>query len=235
MSLLVFQHHKEETAGVLGAILQGRGHRLRTIELFANHVIPLDLDDVDGILSMGGPMNVGDTNYPWMAAEIDLIKAAHEAHLPVVGICLGAQILVAALGGKVDAMSEPEAGFANVKLSFPGTIDPIQAGIPWNTMQFHLHAQQVIDLPPGGVPLAGSDRCRIQSFKVGFNTYGFQYHFEWDRCTIAHFGRNGLVNRSGFLPEAIAAQCDEHYDLYRHLGDRLCDNITTLLFPIDKR
>ena len=235
MSLLVFQHHPQETAGVLGTILQAHGHRLRTIELFGDHTVPPDLDDVDGILSMGGPMNVGDVDCPWMASEIDLIKSAFDANLPVVGICLGAQFLAVALGGKVGASSEPEAGFANVKLAFPGTIDPVLAGIPWNTMQFHLHAQEVTDLPPGAAALSGSAACRTQSFKVGLNAYGFQYHFEWDRRAIEQFSRNGLATRASQSPETIAVQCDDHYDLYRHLGDRLCVNITTLLFPIDKR
>lgn len=237
---MVFQHHPQETAGELAAVLQGRGNRLRTVELFNGlgvpSSVPADLDDVDGIVSMGGPMNVDQADaYPWIEQEMALIRMAHEAGQPIVGICLGAQLIAAALGGKVAPMQQPEAGFSGVKLTFGGTTDPLLAGIPWLTPQFHLHAQEACELPSGAVPLAGSAGCEAQAFRVGAKTYCFQYHFEWDRRAIEHFSQDGLVAAAGLSPQEIARQCDEHYDTYRRLGDRLCDNIATLLFPIDKR
>lgn len=235
MSLVVFQHHPDETVSRLGTILQAHGHRLRTVALYDDQPVPVDLDDVDGLVSMGGPMNVSEADqHPWILEEMDLIRAAHKAELPIVGICLGAQLIAVALGGEVEAMKEPEVGFGNVKLGFPGTIDPVMSGIIWNCPQFHLHAQQVTELPPGAVPLAGSVQSTIQSFKVGLTTYGFQYHFEWERAEIDRFSRDELAIRAGLTMASAMQQTEQHIDLYRHMGDRLCDNITMLLFPIDK-
>ncbi len=238
MSLLIFQHDPHETAGVLGGTLQTYGHRLRIIELFNGHDVPADLDDVDGIVSMGGPMNVQDAGeHRWIEPEQTLMRSAHEAGLPIVGICLGAQLLGSALGGKVEPMDQPEVGFAGVKLAFPGTIDPVMAGIRWDTMQVHAHGQQVTGLPPNATPLAGSALCRMQAFRVGMTSYGFQYHFEWDRPAIEKWiGRHcPLVGSAGLNAADIDRQCDEHYDAYRHVGDRLCDNLAMLLFSVGKR
>ncbi len=236
MAILVFQHHPDESPLVLASVLQGYGQQLRTLKLYARDTVPVDLDDVDGIVSMGGPMNVEDAaKHPWMAAEMAYLKRAHEAGVPIVGICLGCQLIAAAMGGQVAAMKEPEVGFAGLRLAFPGTIDPIYGGIPWNTMQMHMHGQEVTQLPPGGTPLAGSAKCKTQAFKVGLTTYAFQYHFECDRPAVQAFSQDSLVTKAGASADAIAAQADQHYDLYRHLGNRLCDNLALLLFPVNKR
>src|SRR5690606_13233304 len=99
------------------------------------------------------------------------LRQAHEANVPMVGICLGLQLIATALGGKVEAMPAAEVGWHTVKLAFPGTIDPIYAGIPWQHMQFHLHGQEVTALPPGATPLAASKVCKNQAVKVGLKTY----------------------------------------------------------------
>ncbi len=243
MAILVFQHHPAEPAAELGVALSDHGHRLRVIQLFAGQPLPADLDNVDGIVSMGGPMNVTDAGqHPWMEGEMALLRAAHEASIPVVGICLGCQLLAAALGGEVGPMEAGrEVGWEPIQLGFPGTIDPIYSGLPWKQMQFHSHGQEVRKLPPGATPLAGSKVSKIQAWKSGYRTYGFQYHFEWDRQGIAaqldFLGAEANAGGSDGDADlgAIRDAVDEHYDLYRHLGDRLCGNLVTLLFAIDKR
>ncbi|MFP4143963.1 MAG: type 1 glutamine amidotransferase [Phycisphaeraceae bacterium] len=238
MATIIFEHHSQETPARLGAILRDYGHHLRVVELHAGDSVPVDLDDVDAVVSMGGPMNVADRDeHPWLAKEMELIREAHERDLPVVGICLGAQIVAAALGGEVAPMDEPELGWHTVKLAFPGTIDPMLAGIPWTTMQVHGHARQITELPPGATPLAASRATRTQAFKAGLHTYAFQYHFEWTRADIetaaASFGAwFGADNKPA---EATRRGIEKHYELYRHLGDRLCHNIANLLMPLDKR
>lgn len=236
MSLLVFQHVAAETPALLGAILQNYGHRLRVVALYAGEPIPLDLDDVDGIISMGGPMNVADAaQYPWIAPEMAYLKTAHEAGVPIVGICLGAQLLATALGGEVAAMPTPEVGWHPVNLAFPGTTDPIYGGITWKSTQLHLHGQEVTKLPSGAVPLAGSKQCRTQAFRVGLRSYGFQYHFEYDRADIEWLSRDPMVAAAGANAPQIVKDISVHFDAYRRLGDRLGHNLAMLLFPIEKR
>ncbi|MDX1682934.1 MAG: type 1 glutamine amidotransferase [Phycisphaeraceae bacterium] len=236
MSLLVFQHHPDEDPCALGAILRDQGHRLRVIELFEGDSVPVDFDDVEGILSLGGPMGVHDTaEHDWLEAEADYLRQAHERGLPIVGVCLGAQLLAHALGGTVEPMETPEIGWSTVKLGFPGTVDPMYAGIPWETTQFHLHGDQVVELPDDGTPLAGSKACRTQAFKVGLTAYGFQYHFEWDQATIDRALEFDLVTGSDADVSAIRSQTEDHLHGYRRLGDRLSERIGLLLFPQNRR
>ena len=238
MATVVFEHHASEHPARLGAILRDFGHRLRVITLHAGDAVPPDLDDVDGIISLGGPMNVTEADqHPWMAREMDLIRQAHDAGIPLVGVCLGAQIIAAALGGNVAPMSEAEIGWHRVRLTFPGTTDPLLAGIPWNARQFHLHGQEVTDLPPGATPLAGSAACKVQAFKVGLRTYGFQYHFEWTRADIERVFQKHAdwITKAGGSIDELRRGLDEHYQIYRHLGDRQINNLANLLFALEKR
>jgi len=236
MGILIFEHAKHEGPAVLGTILQGYGHRLRSVKLYTGDTVPVDLDEVDGIVSMGGPMNVDQADkYPWLEREMQYLKAAHEAHVPIVGVCLGAQLIAAALGGQVASMSEPEIGWHPVSLAFPGTVDPILSGIGWKTIQFHIHGQEVTKPPPGGVGLVSSARCKTQAFNVGLTTYGFQYHFEWDRQDLEHIVQDPCIAEAGLSGQEILPQANEFYDDYRRLGDRLCHTIAMNLFPIDKR
>jgi GMP synthase (glutamine-hydrolysing) len=237
MSLLVFQHHPGETPDEFGRTLRDYGHKLRVIKLHEGQSVPTDLDDVDGVISLGGPMNVEEVAlYGWIEKELAYLKLAHEAGKPIVGICLGAQLIAAALGGKVTAMASPEVGFQNLKLGIPaGTTETLYQGIPWDTMQFHLHGQEVSALPPGAVPLAGSKMCKTQAFRVGLRTYAFQYHFEWDVNGLRTAARDPLVEKAGAKSEDILQQIELHFDSYRRVGNRLSETIAIMLFPIDKR
>lgn len=236
MSLVIFQHDAHKHPARLGRILADHGHRLRVIRLDRGQPPPPDLDDVDGVVSLGGPMVVGDTReYDWIEPEMAYIRMAHEAGRPIIGICLGAQLIAQALGGKVAKMEQPEVGWHEVRLAFPGTIDIVHQGIPWTTQQVHLHGEHIVEPPPEAVVLSGSAACRVQAFRLGLWTYAWQYHFEWERADIEHFARGEMVQQAGADPEAILADCDRHYAHYRHLGDRLCKQIADLLFPIDKR
>ena len=240
MSVLVFQHHSKEGPAALGQALQRTGHRLKTIDLYDGQTPPVDLDDVHGLIVMGGPMNVDQAaDYPWLEREIEFIKQTHEAKRPIIGICLGAQLIATALGGKVAPMETPEVGWGNVKLAFPGTIDTMYGGITWDSMQFHLHGQQVTDLPPGAAPLAGSKACRTQAFKVGFSTYGFQYHFEWDdediRTVLADQDAAAMIAAAGTTADAILEEQATHYPGYRRQGDRLCETMANMYFPASRR
>ena len=235
MAILVFQHAPQDNPACLGRVLRDCGHRLRIIELHEGDCLPTDLDDVDGIVSMGGPMNLDQSDvHPWMADQMALLRTAHETSVPVVGVCLGAQLVAAALGGEVGAMPAAENGWHPVQLTAAGTTDPILAGIPWRTSQFHVHGQEVTKLPAEAIGLAGSKLCKHQAFKVGLRTYVFQYHFEWDRADIDCVLETDVAP-TGVDIDSIKGESHQHYDLYRRLGDRLANTVTELLFPLDRR
>ena len=242
MPILLLQHHDIETPGRLGDSLRNLGHRLdiRRPDRDGRDALPTDMRSFDGLIVMGGPQNAdahGLSESPWLQGECDLIGAAHAAELPVIGVCLGAQLIAHALGGKVEAMKSPEAGFAPVRITTAGQVDAIMAGIAWESPQFQVHGRQITELPAGATLLASSDACENQAFKVGLRTYGFQYHFECDRAMVDAFHAqcSDLFDRAGVTRDGLNEQVERDYEMYARSADRLCDTITRLAFPFVSR
>jgi GMP synthase (glutamine-hydrolysing) len=148
---------------------------------------PLDGDrlpdpaEVAGALYMGGPMGVGDTGaHPGLAAEREWLAAAVEASKPVLGICLGAQLLAAALGAEVRPGPATEIGFATVRIRDPG--DPVIGGLAPDTSVLHWHGE-VFDLPEGADLLAWSAQTSVQAFRAG-SAWGVLFHPEADAALL---------------------------------------------------
>jgi GMP synthase (glutamine-hydrolysing) len=148
---------------------------------------PLDGDElpdpaeVAGALFMGGPMGVGDTRaHPGLAAERDWLAAAVEARKPVLGVCLGAQLLAAALGAEVRPGPAPEIGFATVRIRDPG--DPVVGGLAPDASVLHWHGE-AFDLPEGAELLAWSAQTPVQAFRAG-TAWGVLFHAEADAALL---------------------------------------------------
>ncbi|MEM9020912.1 MAG: type 1 glutamine amidotransferase [Planctomycetota bacterium] len=240
MAILILEHHDLDSSQRLGETLRDHGHHLEVVRVHHGDSLPPDLDNIDGLISMGGPQDLDQIDqHAWMPGEIELIRQAHETGRPVLGVCLGAQLIAHALGGEVGRMQTPELGMAKVTQSFFGTTDPILAGIPWDSIQMHAHGCEVTKTPPGGTPapLAASAGCKTQAFRVGLTTYAFQYHFEWtqDRCLEFIDFASDWYDTLGQSATELKQGIEDHYDLYRHFGDRLCKNLCDRLFPLDKR
>lgn len=229
MSIIVFQHGASVGPGRLGLTLRDHGFKLdiRRLDLpqtRTNPHVPADFESVEGIVVMGGEMNVTDiARFPWMAAEVEYIKEAHRRQLPLIGVCLGHQLIAHALGGTVAPAATPEHGFVPVRIEVPGQTEIMLAGIPWQVPQLQSHNQEVTALPPGATVLASSATCKVQAFRAGLRTIGFQYHFECDRESAA-----AIVGNS--VPD-LAAQLDAHYPMFARVADRLSVNLATYLFP----
>lgn len=244
MSIIVFQHSELCGTGRLGATLRDNGLKLdfRRLDLDGAAVIPPDLDNVQGVISMGGPQNVGEA-HPWMEPQLGFLRKAHAAQLPIIGVCLGAQMLAAALGGQVgpmtDAAGRPkiEVGFHKVSLNTTGQIEPMLAGLLWDSMQFQTHGQEVKQLPPEGTNFASSALCKNQIFRIGLRSFGFQHHFECDRPMLDRLVKDGeeWMRPSGVTVSDVAAQADRYYAEFARLADRLCVNVATYLFPLERR
>jgi GMP synthase (glutamine-hydrolysing) len=244
MAIIVFQHSPLDPPARLGVTLRDHGFKLdiRRLDLRGAEGVPPDFDDVLGVISMGGEQNVGE-NHPWMAAELAYLRRAHELQLPVIGICLGAQMLAHALGGKVGPMGDGpgqpavEWGFTKVSLNAFGQIETMLAGIAWDSYQFQAHGQEVKQLPPESTLLASSAACKVQAFRCGLRSYGFQYHFECDRAMIDQFAAHSAASlaKAGLTAGDVAAQADHHYEAFGRLADRLSVNLATFLFPLLRR
>lgn len=237
MAVITILQHSDIGAGRIGAALRDHGFRLdiRRIDLPCSEggrPVPPDLDNVDGVVSLGGPQNVGDPA-AWLEEEAAFLRKAHLAKLPVVGICLGAQLLAHALGGKVGPMERPEVGFHRLYISPAGQTETIFAGIAWESPQLQTHGYEVKELPPGATLLASSKQCRVQAFKVGLRSYGFQFHPEADMPMIERFiaQSEDEMRAAGLSAADFRAQAERDYAEYARLSDRLAVNIVTYSFP----
>jgi GMP synthase-like glutamine amidotransferase len=177
MRVLVLQHIACEHPGVFSEVMRERGVEARAVELDEDQPLP-DWRDFDAVLAMGGPMGVGDeAEHPWLAAEKRWVGEAVEAGRPFLGVCLGVQLLAAALGGRVYPAERPEVGLLDVELTPEGREDPLFAGLDERLTSLQWHGD-TFDLPPGAVRLATSPLAANQSFRAGERAYGVQFHLE---------------------------------------------------------
>ena len=212
--------------------LRDHGYDLDIRRLDEGAGVPEDYDNVEGVIILGGQQNTNES-HPWLAPEREFIKGAHERGMPVVGICLGAELIAEALGGTVSKMAQPEVGLCEVDILPSGHADTMLAGVAWKAKHFQWHSYEVSELPPGATLLASSDVCKNQVFSIGLRTYGFQYHFEADRAMIEGWVEKyrGELHTSGVTSEEFAKLLDAHYEMFARLADRVCLNIVTCLLP----
>ncbi len=230
--IVILQHSDHAHAGRLARTLRDHGFRIDTRRPDLDpEVIPTDLDDLHGLVVLGGPQNV-DESHTFLGREQALIRRMHEANRPVIGICLGAQQIGVALGGRVGRMPAPEVGLTPVHLTVPGQTETMLAGIPWSCPQLHSHAYEVQQLPPGATLLASSAACKVQAFRVGLRTFGFQYHFACDiPMTRAMFDRSmPLAEKAGITRAQLDEQLARHAEMFDRAADRLCVNLATFAF-----
>jgi GMP synthase (glutamine-hydrolysing) len=157
---------------------------------------------------MGGPMNVDETErYPALAHEVAWLQKAVEAEIPVLGVCLGSQLLAKALGARVYANRVKEIGWYDIELVSSAADDPLFAGSPQTINIFQWHGD-TFDLPAGAVQLARSPQCENQAFRFGKSAYGLQFHLEVTAEIIDDWlgepGNCGELSQVPYIePEAI--------------------------------
>jgi GMP synthase (glutamine-hydrolysing) len=235
--ITVFEHSPSTGALRLGEVLRDYGHRLRFVSLHRDEPVPADLDDVDGVVTTGGPQSPSGDE-PWIEAELRYLREAHEAGLPVVGICLGNQLLARALGGEVGPLDGGiELGWHDVTLTPVGAEDPLHAGIPWTSLQVHWHSHQVTEVPAGARVIAASGRCAVQAWALGLRTYGIQYHPEVFPQTLETWAAEepAALDEAGIKLDLLRSQTKEFYPPFARLRDRLFESMALFLLPADRR
>jgi GMP synthase (glutamine-hydrolysing) len=212
----ILRHVPHEPAGTLVDALAAAGLEFRYVDLFQDAAAAsrLDLTGVPGLVVMGGPMNVDQTaQYPFLATEVELIRQALARRVPMLGICLGAQLLAKAAGAKVYPNRIKEIGWYSIDLSPAAATDPLLTGCGTSLDVFQWHGD-TFDLPPGAVHLASSPACRNQAFRAGPCAYGLQFHIEMTAAMIDDWlgepGNCGELAELDYIdPEAIRAATPE--------------------------
>ncbi|MEE2962161.1 MAG: type 1 glutamine amidotransferase [Myxococcota bacterium] len=185
--ILVFQHVPYEPLGTLDPLLKKAGFRIRYVNFSREPKANPSIEKYDGVVALGGPMNVGQVeDYPHLATEIRVLQKCIANEMPILGICLGAQLLSKALGGKVTPNPQREVGWYDVTLTEEGQKDPLLKHLEVSHPIFQWHGD-TFSIPPGATHLATTSTCTNQAFRYKDNIYGFQFHLEVDQSLIGRW------------------------------------------------
>jgi GMP synthase-like glutamine amidotransferase len=182
-------------------------------------------DPGDLLVVMGGPMSVNDPD-PWIAEETAFIRRALQAGSAVLGVCLGSQFMAKALGAAVRPAGAVEIGMTPIQLTDQGARDPVFGVCPRRFEVFEWHGE-VFDLPPGCVPLAGSEGAPVQAFRFGDRAYGLLFHLEVGPADIAALCRecSGDLRRAGLDAGRVLRQAEPHLPRLHALAGRVIGHL----------
>lgn len=219
--ILVCQHVPHEPLGTLNQLLKDNGFRIKYAN-FSRHpdLVPA-LDDYSGLIILGGPMNVDQTQkHPHLKTEIKLIEAALDSKIPTLGICLGAQLLATALGAEVKKNPVKEVGWYDLEFTDHAQKDPLFNHFTPREKIFQWHGY-TFDIPTDAIHLASSHSCPNQAFRYGSNAYGLQFHLEVDQKLIhrwLHVPENATdLQDMGGEDHRQKIQLDTDVHMQRHL------------------
>lgn len=175
---LVIQQVAHEGLGIIGRALLSASIKPDFINIHAGQKAPRSIKGYCALIVMGGPMGVYETeDYPFIKDELRLIEGALKDKVPTLGVCLGAQLLAHAAGGRVYKGRAKEIGWYDVELTPSGLTDKLLLGLPAKMKVFQWHGD-TFDVPAGAVNLASSPLFENQLIRVGENAYGVQFHLE---------------------------------------------------------
>jgi GMP synthase-like glutamine amidotransferase len=195
------------------------------VRIDAGDPVPSDLNGVAGVCLMGGPMSVNDP-LPWIPPVLALIREAVEKDVPVIGHCLGGQLMSKALGGSVRANPIKEIGWGDVRVTDTGAARPWLGDGEDHFLAFHWHGE-TFTLPPGATRILDSAYCENQAYVLGDRHIGMQCHVEMTPELIASWCENGAGEIAASdspavqAPEAIQADMDARTEQLHRLADKI--------------
>jgi GMP synthase-like glutamine amidotransferase len=225
--LLVLQPSALGPAARLGEWLAAAGAALEVVRPYAGEPVPVDATAWAGVVCLGGEMGAMDDGpHPWLVDVRALLADAVRRAVPVLGVCLGAQLLAAATGGRVaEAVNGPEVGPMPIVRRDASIGDPLLGDLPLTPLVLQFHQDEVTTLPAGAVHLAASPRCENQAFRVGEAAWGVQGHIEttpelvleWERDApeLAMYARPGSLD-----PEHLQTEHEDIEHAWRPVAER---------------
>jgi GMP synthase (glutamine-hydrolysing) len=220
MRVYVLQHIHCETLGSIADALIPNGVSAHYLRSFAGGPVPREMADAAGLIIMGGPMGVYEQDlYPYLRDEMRLIEDALRQEKPVLGVCLGSQLLATALGAEVRKNSTKEIGWYPVTLTDKARQDRLWKGVEASFAAFHWHGD-IFDLPQGAASLASSTLTPCQAYRYGSNAYGLLFHMEVTREQIALMVDTfqDELQTEGIDGRVLVAQSERHLAEMQKIG-----------------
>lgn len=239
--LLVCQHVAYEILGTLNPLFKSAGFRIRYVNFGRHPHAEPSLDGYRGLVLLGGPMNVDEVDrHPHLDTEVRLVQEAIERGIPILGICLGAQLIAKALGGRVEPNCEKEIGWYDLNVTREAKSDPLLSHFSDTEKIFQWHGD-TFEIPRGALHLATSSACANQAFRYGDNVYGFQFHLEVDEPMIHRWlqvpvHREEIERLNGKVdPDRIRHETPSYLGRLKELSERTFGEFLALFGPRRKR
>ncbi|MFZ5831184.1 MAG: type 1 glutamine amidotransferase [Planctomycetota bacterium] len=237
-SIPVLRHVSHETLGTIADALNRAGLCFHYLDLFEPRIPQgpirqLDLSDAPGLIVMGGPMNVDEVDkFPHLADEVQWIRDALDRQLPVLGVCLGSQLLAKAAGARVFPNGVKEIGWYDLQLTPEAATDPLFGGCGPQLRVFQWHGD-TFELPADAAHLAYSGFCQHQAFRLGDRAWGLQFHIEVTGEMIDDWlcepGNCCELESLDYIdPATIRAQMPSELPAMETLAARVFDRFATL-------
>ncbi|MFB8828288.1 glutamine amidotransferase [Azotobacter sp. CWF10] len=219
---IAIRHVAFEDLGVFAPVLEELGYRIHYADpgiLDAGALAALDVESPELLVVLGAPIGACDeATYPFLLAELELIGRRLRSGKPLLGICLGAQLIARALGAKVAPMGVKEIGFGGLQLTAEGAASCLgELGDDGNVLHWH---GDMFELPPGATLLARTDICPNQAFMLGTTVLGLQFHLEADPARIEQWliGHAAELSASRIDPPTIRRQAKDVGEELRRRG-----------------
>ena len=222
MRVLSIVHEAEPTGGggIFERAVPERGHRLDRWVAADGEAPPGAPADWDAVMVFGGAMHPDqDAEHPWLSGEAAFLETALEEGVPLLGVCLGAQLIARAAGAPVGPAAEPEVGWFDVSRD-DGRADPVLDALPSRFRAFQWH-YYTFELPRGALLLASSAAAR-QAYRLGDRVWGIQFHAEVDRTMLDHWFSAGEEELPKPVDE-LRAETDRCLPTWNEQGRALCD------------
>ena len=221
--VLVFQHDPFEDLGFFGEVLEKQGAEYRVVRLFHGEMPAEEWEHVRALIILGGPMSVDEEEgFPFLRWEKRIIRAAIDEAVPILGICLGAQLIATALGTPVFHGPVKEIGWSPISITPHGQVDSLLGYLPETATVFQWHGDG-FDLPAGAIRLASSAHYGTQAFRLGKTIYGLQFHLEVTPPMIERWieeRSKDLALAPYVLPEKILADTQSYAPTLKYYGER---------------